>query len=154
MFSRKLLMAVVVVLTLILAASLSYFFLPVNQSQDEGNLPETVNNVPPDIVNKGLAYFVGGTSFSGGGQRCVVCHSLNSMGFGGSGVAPDLSKVFLEPVFWGRFLINFEGDESKLRDFLKHPLTGEMKGIWELNPLTDDEVEALVELLKYAAIQG
>ncbi len=147
-------MAVVAIVAIISVASLYYFLLPVDQPPVEDAPPEIIENVPSDIAIKGASYFEGVTIFSGGGPACDQCHSLLSMRLFGGGLAPDLSNVFLEPVVWGKLLSNFEGDESKLRDFLKSPPQGDMKEVWDAYPLIDDEVEALVELLKYAATQG
>lgn len=114
--------------------------------QDEASLPNS--------VKRGVTYFNGNITFSNGGRPCIGCHSIASMGLRGTDLAPDLSKAFLGPPSWSEPLPDFEGDESKLKDFLTRPSTGTMQLIWQQNPLTDDEVEVLVELLKYASREG
>ncbi len=133
------------VVILLVAATLVYVSL-VYLPQEKTGLPKP--------VEEGLAYFKGDTIFSNGGQRCINCHSIASIGLSESSGAPDLSKAFLETPYWFDPLPDFEGNESKLKDFLSRPSTGTMRLIWQQNPLTEDEVEVLAELLKYASREG
>jgi cytochrome c551/c552 len=90
----------------------------------------------------GLNYFQGKTSFINGGPPCGTCHQILDIGVGGGSVGPDLSNILNTA---------FSSNATKLSQFLTKPTTPTMKATWGSAPLTDQEVTALVDLIKYAA---
>ena len=133
---------------IILLISITIIFLfPSNFEQDEVSSPFFVEN--------GLSYFNGDKILENQGKPCGQCHSIVSMGVVYEyDIAPDLSKSFLEPPNWYRELPDFEGNATKLTNYLRNPSTGTMKLILQDNPLTPVEVDSLVDLLMYASRQG
>lgn len=90
----------------------------------------------------GLDYFQGVKSFKNSGPPCATCHHISDINVTGGSVGPDLSNILGTA---------FSGNATKLNQFLASPTTPTMRATWSGNPLTDQEVTALVDLLKYAA---
>jgi|TARA_B100001971_G_C18118928_1_gene498348 hypothetical protein len=122
------------------------FVLPPYFAQDEVILPY--------LVETGLSYFNGDKLLENQNQPCGECHNIASLGLLGNTLAPDLSKAFLGPPSWFEDIPDFEGNTTKLTNFLRNPPSGTMKLIWLEGPLTSIEVESIVELLIYASSQG
>ncbi|MDQ0215628.1 cytochrome c551/c552 [Oikeobacillus pervagus] len=75
-------------------------------------------------------------------KGCISCHSVSALNIQGGATGPDLSKAY----------DNVEGKHGKpIKEFLKVPTSAVMSGVIEGNPLTDEEIEKIVEALKKAA---
>jgi mono/diheme cytochrome c family protein len=77
--------------------------------------------------------------------NCLSCHAVDSLGVPGGNTGPDLSIAYTE----------VEGKHGKdLDSFLEEPTSAVMATVIEDNPLTDEEREAIIEVLKEAAEQN
>lgn len=75
-------------------------------------------------------------------KGCLGCHSVEGLNLTGGATGPDLSQAYN----------NVEGKHGKPIDqFLKEPTSAVMSGVIGGNPLTDDEVTQIVDLLKTAS---
>jgi cytochrome c551/c552 len=75
-------------------------------------------------------------------KGCLACHSVEGLNLTGGATGPDLSQAFN----------NVEGKHGKPIDqFLKEPTSAVMSSVISGNPLTDDEITQLVDLLKDAS---
>ncbi|WP_442597035.1 cytochrome C [Neobacillus sp. D3-1R] len=75
-------------------------------------------------------------------KGCLQCHSVGALNIKGGAVGPDLSQAFN----------NVEGKHGKpINEFLKQPTSAVMSGVIGGNPLTDDEITQVLDLLKEAA---
>ncbi|PLR85544.1 MULTISPECIES: cytochrome C [Bacillus] len=75
-------------------------------------------------------------------KGCLGCHSAASLDLKGGATGPDLSQAFS----------NVEGKHGKpLQEFLKEPTSAVMSGVISGNPLTDEEISQIAELLKQAS---
>lgn len=74
-------------------------------------------------------------------KGCIQCHSIESLGVKAGAVGPDLSHAYA----------NVEGKHGKpINEFLKQPTSAVMSSVISGNPLTDDEINKIVESLKIA----
>lgn len=75
-------------------------------------------------------------------KGCLSCHSVSSLDLEGGATGPDLSNAF-------------SGIEAKhgkpLNEFLKEPTSAVMSGVISGSPLTDEEIQQVVEALQEAA---
>lgn len=104
-------------------------------------------------VTEGEKYFEGKTAFKNGGPPCYSCHKVSVLNISGASVGPDLSKAlnFTEqPAGYSGPLVKFDGNVTKLKDFLHNPTTSVMKSTWNNSPLTTQEVNALSALIQDA----
>nr|WP_279326008.1 cytochrome C [Bacillus sp. FJAT-47783] len=75
-------------------------------------------------------------------KGCLGCHSVNGLNLQGGATGPDLSKAITE----------VEGKHGKpLEEFLKEPTSAVMSGVIGGNPLTEEEISQVVDLLKQAS---
>jgi mono/diheme cytochrome c family protein len=75
-------------------------------------------------------------------KGCLGCHSVEGLNLTGGATGPDLSQAYT----------NVEGKHGKPIDqFLKEPTSAVMSGVIGGNPLSDDEIAQLVDLLKQAS---
>ncbi len=75
-------------------------------------------------------------------KGCIACHSIENLGVKGGVTGPDLSKAY----------VNVEGKHGKpINEFLKQPTSAVMSTVIGGNPLTDDEINKIVESLKIAS---
>ncbi|MGG3469397.1 cytochrome C [Neobacillus pocheonensis] len=75
-------------------------------------------------------------------KGCLGCHSVEALNLKGGAVGPDLSQAF----------VNVEGKHGKpIEEFLKAPTSAVMSGVIGKNPLTDDELKQVLDLLKQAS---
>lgn len=75
-------------------------------------------------------------------KGCLGCHAVSSLDLSGGATGPDLSQAFN----------NVEGKHGKpINEFLKEPTSAVMSGVISGNPLTDDEINKITELLQKAA---
>lgn len=75
-------------------------------------------------------------------KGCIGCHSISALDLSGGATGPDLSEAFN----------NVEGKHGKpLNEFLKEPTSAVMSGVIGGNPLTDEEINTLTQLLQKAA---
>lgn len=75
-------------------------------------------------------------------KGCLGCHSVEGLNLTGGATGPDLSQAYN----------NVEGKHGKPIDqFLKEPTSAVMSGVIGGNPLSDDEVTQIVDLLKQAS---
>lgn len=75
-------------------------------------------------------------------KGCLACHSVESLNIKAGAVGPDLSQAF----------VNVEGKHGKpIEEFLKQPTSAVMSGVISKNPLTDDERNQVLDLLKQAS---
>lgn len=75
-------------------------------------------------------------------KGCLGCHSVEGLNLKGGATGPDLTQAFN----------NVEGKHGKPIDqFLKEPTSAVMSSVIGGNPLTDDEITQVVDLLKEAA---
>jgi len=76
--------------------------------------------------------------------NCLSCHAIDSLGIPGGNTGPDLSAAYAE----------VEGKHGKdLGSFLEEPTSAVMATVIEDNPPTDEEREAIIEVLKEASEQ-
>jgi cytochrome c551/c552 len=75
-------------------------------------------------------------------KGCLGCHSVEGLNLTGGATGPDLSQAFN----------NVEGKHGKpINEFLKEPTSAVMSGVIGGNPLSDDEITQIVDLLKQAS---
>lgn len=75
-------------------------------------------------------------------KGCLGCHSISALNLSGGATGPDLSQAFN----------NVEGKHGKpVNEFLKQPTSAVMSGVIGGNPLTDEEISKITELLKQAS---
>jgi hypothetical protein len=75
-------------------------------------------------------------------KGCLSCHSVSSLDLEGGATGPDLSQAFT----------GVEGKHGKpLNEFLKEPTSAVMSSVIGGNPLTDEEIQQLVDALQEAA---
>ncbi|KEF40016.1 Cytochrome c [Schinkia azotoformans MEV2011] len=75
-------------------------------------------------------------------KGCLACHSVENLGLQGGATGPDLSQAY----------VNVEGKHGKpINEFLKEPTSAVMSSVIGGNPLTDDEINKVVEALKIAS---
>ena len=75
-------------------------------------------------------------------KGCLACHSVENLGLQGGATGPDLSQAY----------VNVEGKHGKpINEFLKEPTSEVMSSVIGGNPLTDDEINKIVESLKIAS---
>ncbi|HHY71722.1 MAG TPA: c-type cytochrome [Bacillus bacterium] len=74
-------------------------------------------------------------------KGCIACHSIEKLGVTGGATGPDLSHAYE----------NVEGKHGKpIAEFLKEPTSAVMASVIGGNPLSDDEINKIVEALKIA----
>lgn len=75
-------------------------------------------------------------------KGCLSCHSVSSLGLEGGATGPDLSQAFT----------GVEGKHGKpLNEFLKEPTSAVMSSVIGGNPLTDEEIQQVIDALQEAA---
>jgi cytochrome c2 len=75
-------------------------------------------------------------------KGCLSCHSVSKLNLQGGTTGPDLSNAYKE----------VEGKHGKpIEEFLKAPTSAVMSGVIKSNPLTNEEREAIIEVLKTAS---
>ncbi|MFO0981315.1 MAG: c-type cytochrome [Planctomycetota bacterium] len=95
-------------------------------------------------VTAGEALFRGATRIASGAPPCISCHTVNGIGgFGGGSLGPDLTSVYAR----------LEGRKS-LAAWLSSPPALTMQPVFGKQPLSAEEVLALVAYLKSVAEQG
>jgi mono/diheme cytochrome c family protein len=74
--------------------------------------------------------------------NCLSCHAVDSLGVAGGNAGPDLSNAYTET----------EGKHGKdLDSFLQEPTSAVMATVIEDDPITDEEREAIVDILRQAS---
>jgi mono/diheme cytochrome c family protein len=75
-------------------------------------------------------------------NNCMSCHAVDSIGAEGGTTGPDLSDAYNTT----------EGKHGKpLDEFLKEPTSAVMSTVIEGDPLSDEEIDNIVEVLKAAS---
>lgn len=75
-------------------------------------------------------------------KGCLGCHAVSGLNLDGGATGPDLSQAFN----------NVEDKHGKpLAEFLKEPTSAVMSSVIGGNPLTDEEINQIIEALKKAA---
>lgn len=75
-------------------------------------------------------------------KGCIACHSIENLGVKGGTTGPDLSQAY----------VNVEGKHGKpINEFLKAPTSAVMSTVIGGSPLTDEEINKVVEALKIAS---
>lgn len=75
-------------------------------------------------------------------KGCLGCHSVEALNLKGGATGPDLSQAFK----------NVEGKHGKpVAEFLKEPTSAVMSGVIGGNPLSEDEINQVVSVLKEAS---
>ncbi len=75
-------------------------------------------------------------------KGCLSCHAVSKLDLAGGATGPDLSQAF----------VNVEGKHGKpINEFLKEPTSAVMSSVISGSPLTDEEINEVVELLKQAS---
>lgn len=75
-------------------------------------------------------------------KGCLSCHAVKNLGLEGGTTGPDLSAAYTD----------VEGKHGKpIEEFLKAPTTAVMASVIEGAPLTDEEINQIVEELKKAS---
>jgi mono/diheme cytochrome c family protein len=86
-----------------------------------------------DVVT-GRNLFIGSIALKNGGASCLACHSVHGLGgFGGGGLAPDLTTV-----------MERYGGRKTLSTWLTAPATPTMQSLFKPHPLEAEEVLSLV----------
>ena len=75
-------------------------------------------------------------------KGCISCHSVGNLNLQGGATGPDLSQAFN----------NVEGKHGKpINEFLKEPTSAVMSSVIAGSPLSDEEINEVVEVLKQAS---
>jgi cytochrome c551/c552 len=75
-------------------------------------------------------------------RGCIQCHSVGSLNIEGGQVGPDLSQAYT----------TVESKHGKpIEEFLKKPTSAVMSGVLGKDPLTDDQLQQVLDLLKKAS---
>jgi len=91
----------------------------------------------------GFDYFRGTIPLKNRGPPCGrACHQISNIDIYGGSIGPDLSDIVDSA---------FSGNATRVTQFLHSPTTPTMWATWRFTPLTDREISAIVELLRYAA---
>lgn len=99
---------------------------PAEDTTDEQPAAETVSTSGEILNTKG----------------CLSCHSVSGLNLQGGATGPDLSQAFN----------NVEGKHGKpLNEFLKEPTSAVMTTVIDGSPLTDEEIQQIVEALEEAS---
>ncbi len=99
---------------------------------------ETV--VSAELLRKGKALFTGEQNFTRRGAPCVACHALRYPGVRGGNWGPDLTDMYTNM-----------GEEGMMAVLQSPPYAG-MKKMYEVRPMTEDEIKALIVFAKDAAL--
>ncbi|MBP1932451.1 c-type cytochrome [Ammoniphilus resinae] len=75
-------------------------------------------------------------------RGCSACHAVSSLGVQGGATGPDLSKAYTNVP---------DKHGVPIEEFLKKPTSAVMSGVIGGNPLTDDEMKAILDALKIAS---
>lgn len=116
-------------------------------SQEQAKAPDNAATEPAAQEEKVEAPAPEATAVSAEGEifqqkGCIACHSIENLGVKGGVTGPDLSKAY----------VNVEGKHGKpINEFLKQPTSAVMSTVIGGNPLTDDEINKIVESLKIAS---
>jgi cytochrome c2 len=94
----------------------------------------------PDDVENGRQLFSGERRFKYGAQACVVCHSVDDAGWGGS-LGPDLTKTY------------FKYQDRALTEFLRHPCFQWSMGDSGAHYLDTRESFALKAFLRHTSLR-
>lgn len=75
-------------------------------------------------------------------RGCLGCHSVEALNLKGGATGPDLSQAYK----------NVEGKHGKpVAEFLKKPTSAVMSGVIGGNPLSEEEINQVVSILKEAS---
>lgn len=75
-------------------------------------------------------------------KGCLGCHAVSGLDLDGGATGPDLSQAFN----------NVEGKHGKpINEFLKEPTSAVMSSVIGGNPLTEDEISKITNLLQQAS---
>lgn len=75
-------------------------------------------------------------------RGCIQCHSVGSLNIKGGQVGPDLSQAYT----------TVESKHGKpIEEFLKQPTSAVMSGVIGKDPLTDEQRQQVLDLLKKAS---
>lgn len=116
-------------------------------TQNEMESAEDVNQQPSedavtDTTDESETTFVEGEIFIE--KSCIGCHAISALEVEGSAMGADLSNAYN----------NVEGKFGMpLEEFLRAPSSAVMSGVMAENPLSDEEIEQVVEALRVAASQ-
>jgi len=75
-------------------------------------------------------------------RGCSACHAVSSLGVQGGATGPDLSNAYTNVP---------DKHGVPVEEFLKKPTSAVMSGVIGGNPLTDDEMKAILDALKTAS---
>ncbi|WP_059172529.1 cytochrome C [Bacillus sp. FJAT-27445] len=99
----------------------------VKEDNDQGKVQETSTSADSDILSV---------------KGCLGCHSVEGLNLQGGATGPDLTNAFK----------NVEGKHGKpINEFMKEPTSAVMSGVIGGNPLKDEEITQIVDLLKLAS---
>ncbi len=75
-------------------------------------------------------------------RGCIQCHSVSALNIKGGQVGPDLSQAYT----------TVESKHGKpIEEFLKQPTSAVMSGVLGKDPLTDEQRQQVLDLLKKAS---
>lgn len=75
-------------------------------------------------------------------RGCIQCHSVGALNINGGQVGPDLSQAYT----------TVESKHGKsIEEFLKQPTSAVMSGVLSKDPLTDEQRQQVLDLLKKAS---
>lgn len=121
------------------ASLIAYF-----ESLDSGGTTAPTSSavtLPAGDAERGKAFFVGTTRFSGGGPACMACHSVAGIGaLGGGNLGPDLTT--------SGYIVS----ETAFATFISAPTTQTMSAVWKGTPLTEQEQADLYAFLGKASV--
>jgi mono/diheme cytochrome c family protein len=107
---------------------------PAQAAESSKQEPEANESTQPETVSASSEVFTA--------KGCLGCHSVSSLNLQGGATGPDLSKAFT----------NVEDKHGKpLDEFMKAPTSAVMSGVISGSPLSDEEVQQVVDALKEAS---
>jgi len=109
------------------------------------NTPKTITEQPfsSETITHGSQLFLGVRPFANGGAACISCHSVQgATKYGGGSLGGDLSGVFKKL-----------GGRKGLTPWLSSMPNPTMMPVYKGQPLTEEEIQALVAFLEDASQQ-
>lgn len=125
----------------------AFDLIPANDRQEK-EVAVTEESKPADTAKEDAEPADTETTASAGednilqSRGCLGCHSVEALNLKGGATGPDLSQAFK----------NVEGKHGKpVAEFLKEPTSAVMSGVIGGNPLSEEEINQVVSILKEAS---
>jgi mono/diheme cytochrome c family protein len=129
---------IIFLIATVVGFGIGYLFqLSDSPAKTEVAKPNQSNSSPTEQVDQPATVSAEAQIFNK--KNCLSCHSVSGLGLKGGATGPDLSKAYSQ----------VEGKHGKpLNEFLKEPTSAVMSSVISGNPLTEDEINEIVQVLQ------